>query len=143
MTRLWAAQEYGKFWRLVRIVSFAMLGVSLLISIPLAWKMPELSVMLFGPEFRAAAPVMTILMYAAILYLGALVLNPALLSMGLDSALVRTTILSTAIFAASFLPLLYGLGIEGIALAHVLFNLVWTIGCILAIRSYLAKNRGA
>ena len=141
MTRLWAAQEFGKFWRLVRIVSFAMLGVSLLISIPLAWKMPELSVMLFGPDFRAAAPVMTILMYAAILYLGALVLNPALLSMGLDSALVRTTILSTAIFAASFLPLLYGLGIEGIALAHVLFNLVWTIGCILAIRSYLAKNR--
>jgi hypothetical protein len=83
---------------------------------------------------------MTILMYAAIVYLGGLVLNPALLSMGLDSALVRTTIVATVIFAASFLPLLYWMGIEGIALAHLLFNLVWTVGCIFAIRSYLARK---
>ncbi len=141
MTRLWASAEFEKFWRLVRYVTFAMFGVSLIVSLPLAWKMPEIAVLLFGPEFREAAPVMTILMFAAVLYLGALVLNPALLSMGLDSALVRTTFVSTCIFAISFLPLLYWLGIEGIALTHVLFNLVWTLGCILSIRAYLARNK--
>ena len=103
--------------------------------------MPEIAVLLFGPEFRDAAPVMTILMFAAVLYLGALALSPALLSMGLDSALVRTTFVSTCIFAISFLPLFYWLGIEGIALTHVLFNLVWTLGCILSIRAYLARNK--
>ena len=141
MTRLWACAEFGKFWRLVRYTTIAMFGVSLIVSLPLAWKMPEIAVLLFGPEFRDAAPVMTILMFAAVLYLGALALSPALLSMGLDSALVRTTFVSTCIFAISFLPLFYWLGIEGIALTHVLFNLVWTLGCILSIRAYLARNK--
>lgn len=140
MTRLWAVGDFGRFWRLVRLVSLSVCGVSILVSIPLALKMPELAVLLFGPEFRGAAPVMTILMYAAIVYLGGLVLNPALLSMGLDSALVRTTIVATVIFTASFLPLLYWMGIEGIALAHLLFNVIWTVGCIFAIRSYLARK---
>lgn len=143
MTKLWAVGDFDKFWRLVRYVSLPVCGVALLVSVPLALKMPELADLLFGPEFRGAAPVMTILMYAAIVYLGGLVLNPALLSMGLDSALVRTTIAATVVFAASFLPLLYWMGIEGIALSHLLFNLIWTVGCIVAIRSYLSRQEVA
>ncbi len=139
MTRLWSAEEHGRFWKLVRYVSFAMLGLSLAIAVPLAWKMTDLAVLLFGPEFAGAAPVMTILMFAAVIYLGGLALNPTLLSMGLDRALVRTTMVATGVFALSFIPLLWVLGIEGVALSHVVFNIVWTTGCILAIRSYLAR----
>ncbi len=140
MTRLWSAQEFTKFWKLVRYVSLVMLSVSLVISIPLAWKMSDLAVLLFGAEFAGAAPVMTILMFAAVIYLGGLSLNPTMLSMGLDRALVRTTMVATGIFALSFIPLLYVLGIEGVALSHVVFNIVWTTGCIFAIRSHLARQ---
>ncbi|NVO56390.1 oligosaccharide flippase family protein [Rhodobacteraceae bacterium B1Z28] len=140
MTRLWSAREHGHFWKLVRYTSFLMFGFSLAISVPLAWKMPDLAVLLFGAEFEGAAPVMTILMFAAVIYLGGLSLNPTLLSMGLDRALVRTTMVATGVFAVSFVPLLFVLGIEGVALSHVIFNIVWTTGCILAIRSYLAPQ---
>ena len=140
MTRLWSAQKHDRFWKLVRYISLLMFGVSLAISIPLAWKMSDLAVLLFGAEFQGAAPVMTILMFAAVIYLGGLALNPALLSMGLDRALVRTTMMATGVFAISFVPLLFVLGIEGVALAHVIFNIVWTTGCILAIRSYPAPR---
>ncbi|WP_298935018.1 oligosaccharide flippase family protein [uncultured Ruegeria sp.] len=140
MTRLWSAQKHDRFWKLVRYISMLMFGVSLAISIPLAWKMSDLAVLLFGAEFQGAAPVMTILMFAAVIYLGGLALNPALLSMGLDRALVRTTMMATGVFALSFIPLLFVLGIEGVAFAHVIFNIVWTTGCILAIRSYPAPR---
>jgi O-antigen/teichoic acid export membrane protein len=140
MPRLWSAQKHDRFWKLVRYISLLMFGVSLAISIPLAWKMSDLAVLLFGAEFQGAAPVMTILMFAAVIYLGGLALNPALLSMGLDRALVRTTMMATGVFAISFVPLLFVLGIEGVALAHVIFNIVWTTGCILAIRSYPAPR---
>lgn len=139
MTRLWSAGESIKFWKLVRYVSFVMFGISLAIAVPLAWKMTDLAVLLFGQEFIGAAPVMTILMFAAVIYLGGLALNPAMLSMGLDRALVRATMAATAIFALSFVPLLYLLGIEGVALSHMVFNIVWTIGCILAMRAYRAS----
>ena len=82
MTRLWSAAEFDKFWKLVRYVSFVMFGLSLAIAIPLAVKMTDLAVLLFGEEFIGAAPVMTILMFAATIYLGGLALNPAMLSMG-------------------------------------------------------------
>lgn len=143
LSRLWAKGRYGRFNRLVLLMSLALLSVQLLIALPILWHMEAVIRILFGPEFAGAGAVMSILLVSTIVFASGVILNPALLAMGRDRLLVRATTVATAIFALSFVPLVRGYGVEGAAIANLVFNLAWTAFCLLAFRGAAARGGGA
>ncbi len=134
LARLWEKGKIHRFNRLVLIVSVAILALQLVIALPAMLHMEQVIALLFGPAFAGAGPVMNILLMSSIIFASGVALNPALLAMGKDRLLVRVTVLSTILFAASFLPFVHLWGVEGAAASNLIFNLTWTIGCTLAFR---------
>ncbi|MBA4490855.1 oligosaccharide flippase family protein [Paracoccus sp. S1E-3] len=134
LARLWDKGKIHKFNRLVLIFSGSMLLLQLVIAVPFMLNMESVIALLFGPAFAGAGPVMNILLTSAIIFASGVVLNPALLAMGKDRMLVRVTMLSTLLFALSFVPFVHLWGVKGAAASNLIFNLSWTIGCMLAFR---------
>ena len=134
LARLWDKGKIHQFNRLVLIFSASILLLQLVIAVPFMLNMERVIAVLFGPAFAGAGPVMNILLISAIIFASGVALNPALLAMGKDRMLVRVTMLSTLLFALSFLPFVHFWGVEGAAASNLIFNLTWTIGCTLAFR---------
>ena len=134
LARLWDKGKIHQFNRLVLIFSASILLLQLVIAVPFMLNMERVIAVLFGPAFAGAGPVMNILLISAIIFASGVALNPALLAMGKDRMLVRVTMLSTLLFALSFLPFVHFWGVEGAAASNLIFNLTWTIGCMLAFR---------
>lgn len=134
LARLWEKGQVHEFNRLILIVSVAILLLQLVIAVPIMLHMEGVIALVFGPAFAGAGPVMNILLISSIIFASGVALNPALLSMGKDRMLVRVTILSTILFALTFLPFVHFWGVEGAAASNLIFNLTWTIGCTLAFR---------
>lgn len=134
LARLWDKGKIHQFNRLVLIFSGSILLLQLVIAVPFMLHMERVIAILFGPAFAGAGPVMNILLISAIIFASGVALNPALLAMGKDRMLVRVTMLSTLLFALSFLPFVHFWGVEGAAASNLIFNLTWTIGCMLAFR---------
>ena len=134
LARLWDKGKIHQFNRLVLIFSASILLLQLVIAVPFMLNMERVIAVLFGPAFAGAGPVMNILLISAIIFASGVALNPALLAMGKDRMLVRVTMLSTLLFALSFLPFVHFWGVEGAAASNLIFNLTWTIGCALAFR---------
>ena len=134
LARLWDKGKIHQFNRLVLIFSASILLLQLVIAVPFMLNMERVIAVLFGPAFAGAGPVMNILLISAIIFASGVALNPALLAMGKDRMLVRVTMLSTLLFALSFLPFVHFWGVEGAAASNLIFNLTRTIGCMLAFR---------
>ena len=134
LARLWEKGKVHQFNRLVLIFSASILLLQLVIAVPVMLHMEGVIALFFGPAFAGAGTVMNILLISAIIFASGVVLNPALLAMGKDRMLVRVTMLSTLLFALSFLPFVHLWGVEGAAASNLIFNLTWTIGCMLAFR---------
>lgn len=132
LSRLWAKGKFARFNRLVLVMCLSILMLQLLIAVPILWKMEWVIHALFGPDYAGAGPVMSILLLSSIVFASGVILNPALLAMGEDGLLVRATTVSTVVFAVTFVPLVRLYGVEGAALANLVFNLVWTVGCLRA-----------
>lgn len=132
LSRLWSRGKYSRFNRFVMLMCLAILFVQLVVAVPVIWHMELVIRVLFGPDYAGAGPVMTILLLSSIVFASGVILNPALLAMGQDRLLVRATTGSTVVFALSFLPLVHRHGVEGAAMANLLFNIAWTIGCLRA-----------
>lgn len=141
LARLWEQGKVREFHRLLVIVSISILVLQLIIAVPVMLHMEWLVEKLFGQAYAGAGPVMNILLISSIIFASGVALNPALLSMGKDRTLVRVTLLSTIVFAISFLPLTYLWGVEGAATSNLLFNLTWTVGCMLAFRRLRAADK--
>ncbi|NHF73081.1 lipopolysaccharide biosynthesis protein [Paracoccus xiamenensis] len=139
LARLWEKRNLRQFNRLILIVSVAILALQLVIAVPIMLNMESVIALVFGPAFAGAGTVMNILLLSAIIFASGVALNPALLAMGQDRMLVRVTVLSTILFALTFLPFIHFWGVEGAAASNLIFNLTWTIGCTLAFR----RARGA
>lgn len=134
LSRLWARGKFGRFNRLVAAMCLSILAVQLVIALPIMLHVEFVIRVLFGPDYAGAGPVMTILLLSSIVFASGVILNPALLAMGRDRLLVRATTISTVVFAAAFLPLTRAYGVEGAAVANLVFNLAWTLGCLLGFR---------
>ena len=130
IARLWAKREVDRFVHVVArttaLVSiFAIAGF-----IPIAMNMEYLVTLFFGREFAGAATLVTLQGIASIVYLGGIVLNPTMLSMGRDKELVMITVLCTTAFAVCFVPLVQLTGVAGASISHLIFNLFWFSGCM-------------
>jgi O-antigen/teichoic acid export membrane protein len=78
----------------------------------------------FGVAFLPAASLVNIQLCAVALFLSGNTLNPALMSMGADKALLFVSLIATVAFYASIVPLLHMLGAEGAVICQVIFNFI-------------------
>ena len=85
--------------------------------------------LLFGPEFVEAHHVLAILMLAQAVYLAGVTLLPTMVAMELNAQFFNGIVLGTATYAMVLAIGVAPLGIIGIGLAHVAFNVVWAVYC--------------
>lgn len=139
MARLWSQNRAPDLRRLVIRLCLTALVVQLIVALPAMARMESLITAIFGPEFAAATPVMNILVSSAIVFISGVALNPALLSMGQDRALVRITLTAMLVYLGSFAPLVHLFGLRGAGASNLMFNLAWTLGCVLVFRRQLRR----
>lgn len=129
IARVWASGDVQRFRRIVTRTSLVICLVGLVVFVPVALNMEALLRIAFGAEFGQAALLVTIQMLAVVIYLGGIILNPTMLSMGRDRELVRITLLAMVVFFVAFVPLVLVFEAPGASLAHVVFNIMWAGGC--------------
>lgn len=130
IARLWADGQYARFRKVVLTVTGFLFVIGLIVFVPVAIKIEPIVTAVFGAEFLGAVNIVLLQGFAALVYLGGIVLNPTLLSMGRDKELVRITFVSTIVFLVVFVPLVMMFDGSGAAIGHILFNLAWLLGCL-------------
>jgi O-antigen/teichoic acid export membrane protein len=133
IARLWARGEFSRFSRILLITNGAIFLCGCLGLLVVALNIEPLVQLFFGKDFLVAAPLIVVQGFAIVLFLAGNTLNPALLSMGRDNALVLISLTASAIFFVVFVPFLKIFGVMGGSIAHVVFNVVWLTGCILVL----------
>ena len=140
LVRTWTSKTPAEFRRLLMTVAGCLLGAGLLIYVPVALNMKGLLSVFFGTEFEGATLLVNVQFLAAVIYLGSIVMNPAMLTVGRDGALVRITLIGTVAFFVLAVPLILLFGSVGLSLNFLLFNLFWLICCAVVLhRATLAK----
>ena len=125
IARLWTRGEFDRFHRILLIINTAIFSTGLLGLLIDALNIDSLVRLLFGEKFLYAAPLRIVQGIAIVLFLAGNTLNPAQLSMGRDSALVRISLTASLVFFVAFVPLLNPFGVLGGTIAQVVFNVVW------------------
>ena len=82
---------------------------------------------LFGASFVAAETTLAILVLANAVYLCGVTLLPTMLTLGLSTAFLYGTIWGTLAYAMVLAVSIVPLGNPGVALAHVVSNVVWAV----------------
>jgi len=136
IARLSAQGERGKAaGYAAKIAALACAGGLLLAAVMVVLAGPILSTA-FGAEFGAAATITAILFAARAIYLSGVTLMPLLIAFDHGASFLGSVIAGTAAF---FIALAWGigpLGLVGIGLAHIVFEVVWSAyGWIIARRA--------
>ncbi|WP_224826182.1 lipopolysaccharide biosynthesis protein [Cognatishimia sp. MH4019] len=131
LVRTWTSGTAAAFRRLLGTVTGVLFAVGLAVFIPVALNMGALLAMFFGAEFESAALLVNVQFFAAVIYLGSIVMNPAMLTVGRDGQLVRITLIGTIAFFILAVPLILAFGPVGLSLNFLLFNLFWLTSCVL------------
>ncbi len=129
LARMAARSEHGRFGRVVAGAGGSMLVILALGLGPVLWQLGPIIRGFFGDAFLPAIPVVQIQIAAVAVYLAGIVLNPALLSLGMDRGLVRVGFLTATLFFVLIVPLVHGFGVVGASMTHLLCNLVWLVCC--------------
>ena len=79
----------------------------------------------FGNEFGAALPVLVLLMLSKSIYLGGVTLLPVTLTLDLSGRFFAAVVRGTVAFYAVAFVLIGPLGLVGIGIAHLAFEVVW------------------
>lgn len=125
LARLWAAGDGPGFLRLTLRLS-GLAGLAGLGATTILWAIgPTMLDLTYGAEYLAAAPVLTIMMVARSAYLGGVTLLPTMLTLDLDGRFLQIVLMGTAAYFAAMLALISPLGLIGVALSHVAFEVVW------------------
>ncbi|WGH78713.1 lipopolysaccharide biosynthesis protein [Jannaschia ovalis] len=129
LAKLWGRGDQARFGRLIRRATGLTFALSMALFVPLAFVVPSLVDLAFGAEFSPAVPLIFVQGVAIILNLTGLAFNPALMSMGLDRQLLTITFIGAVAFALAFVPAVMVGSALGAMVCHVLFSLIWFIGC--------------
>lgn len=136
-TRFAARNEFDRLQKMLTGLSAGFWGVIALVLIPVILMLEPIVTAIFGVDYAPAVPVVRVQAIAVGIYLGGILLNPALLSLGQDRALVRIGLLNTILFLILIAPMVSVLGVVGAAVAHMLCNSVWLGLCVLHLRRTL------
>ncbi|PEQ10750.1 hypothetical protein B2G71_20815 [Novosphingobium sp. PC22D] len=89
--------------------------------------------LLFGPDFAEAAPTLVILLFAAAVLMSGVTQLPLTIALGESGLFLRSIIYGTIVFYLVVALLLGALGIAGIALAQLAFNVTAQLVCWLGV----------
>lgn len=120
-----AGDSAGALSYAVKIAGVACLAGLLLAGVMLVLAEPIL-VIGFGAQFAAAATITVVLFVSRGLYLSGVTLMPLLLAFGQSGRFLSSVIAGTVAFFAVLIWTIGPLGLVGIGLAHVAFELVWS-----------------
>lgn len=93
-----------------------------------------------GPQFAAAAPLLTMQILAVALTVTGSASRAGLLAMGRQPAILRIVLAAAATFYCAVVPLIQLIGAMGANLAHTLFGAVWLAGLTIALRRGLKSD---
>lgn len=92
-----------------------------------------------GPDFVAAAPLLSVQILAVLLTLSGAANRAALLALGRQPAVLLTVMMSVGVFYSAAPPLVIMVGPMGANIAHVLFGAVWLAGLTISLRRALRR----
>lgn len=128
LARMWTRGETARFRATVLAANLVLLAGTIVILAVLVLYGEPLVRLYFGADFVAAVPLIIVQAVAAGLLLSGTIFGPALLSMGDHWALLRVTLIGSAVFFAVLIPAAHAWGALGGNLAHVLFNSILLAG---------------
>lgn len=134
LARLWADRDIAQFYRAVAQVEVLLTatGVALFVLFFLLGE-PILRIAA-GPEFAAAAQLLTVQAVAVGLVLSGSAMRAALLSMGLHHKVLQVVLVATVAFHLTAILLIPQIGAMGANVAHIVLGLIWVAGLFLAFR---------
>ncbi|KRA79731.1 lipopolysaccharide biosynthesis protein [Altererythrobacter sp. Root672] len=125
IARHWNAKALHEFRNVVLQTEIMLAGFGLALFAAMLFVAEPLMVILAGPDFVAAAPLLTVQVFAVVLMLSASVKRAALLSMGKARSLFLAVLVVVPVFHATAIVLIPRIGPMGASIAHVAMGLVW------------------
>jgi O-antigen/teichoic acid export membrane protein len=130
VARLWARRELDRLRSTVAqidlitgaLAAAVLAGVGLNVDLVLG--------LTVGPDYADAAILVILQLLATTTALFGTALRPALLSMGLQVALLKIVIVATLGFYATLVVALPLVGVVGASIAHIVLNALWLIGAV-------------
>lgn len=127
VSRLWAKQAIGEFRRAIFQTEAMLATFGLFIFLLVFFWAEPLLRWTAGPEFVAAAPLLTVQLGAVMLALSGSAVNSALLAMGRQKQILTVVIVATLAFHTTALLLIPRIGPMGANIAHVVFGTIWLL----------------
>lgn len=140
LTRFAARGELARIGRVVRGVSLGFAAVMIVVLAPVIWQLEPIVTTIFGDTFAPAVPVVAIQAVAVGFYMCGIVMNPALLSLDQDRAMVRIGATSTVLFFVLVVPMVKLFGVAGAAGTHLICNAIWLTLCVVILRKSLRQT---
>ena len=141
LARLWR-NDVARFIRVTWRTGAVTAGVGLVVVLVALIAAEPLLIALAGPEYGAAAPLLTLLLLAASIDLAGASLRPASYVMGRARALLKVQIVATVVYLTAFVALVDTLGLPGIGLASIGSALVLLAGATLLVQRGLRERAG-
>jgi O-antigen/teichoic acid export membrane protein len=140
--RLWAARDYRGFRRLVRQTEciLAAFGGAMFLCFAVAGKF--VIELLAGPAFQGASMLLTVQLAALALTMPGTAMRSALLAMDEPALVLKTVLLSVAIFYATALTLIPLIGAMGANVAQMALGVAWLSVLGTAFRRRMARLTG-
>ncbi|WP_232476136.1 lipopolysaccharide biosynthesis protein [Flavisphingomonas formosensis] len=143
LSRMWAAGQRSKFIGLILRMELVLASFGGLCCVG-AFLLGHYAISATaGAKFVAAAPLLTVQIFAVSLTISGAASRAGLLSMGLQPAVLRTVLASTLAFYLMVAPLIELFGAMGANIAQVMFGMIWLGGLSLALRRGLKQARPA
>lgn len=137
---LWTQSLVAAFMRAVRQTQIMLLGAGVAFVVSVFLLIEPLLRLATGPEFVAAAPLVTVQAVAVMMTLNGSVLRSALLAMGLEAKVLKSVLLATAAFHATAIALIPQIGAMGANVAHIVMATIWFGTMLMTYRVEVARN---
>lgn len=140
LARLWATKGIAKFKQIVRQTQWMLLASGIALVLLVYATISPLLLYTAGAEFLGAAPLVTVQAIAVMMTLSGSVLRSALLAMGLESAVLRSVLISTLAFHATAFSLIPWTGAMGANIAHIVMSTIWMAAMMLSYRNRISRE---
>lgn len=139
LATLWSQSKRTAFARAIRQTQVMLLSAGLAFVALIYILIEPLLLLLAGPAFVAAAPLVVVQAIAVMMTLNGSVLRSALLAMGLQAQVLRSVLLATAAFHLTAFGLIPRIGAMGANIAHIVMATIWFATMMLTYRMTLAR----
>lgn len=140
LAALWSQSLIAAFMRAVRQTQVMLFGAGVAFVALIYFFIEPVLRLLTGPEFVAAAPLVTVQAVAVMMTLNGSVLRSALLAMGLQAKVLKSVLYATAAFHVTAIALIPQIGAMGANVAHIVMATIWFATMMATYRVEIARN---